>query len=114
MSDHCQSCGACCAHFRVSFYWGESDAAHGGTVPARLTIPINAIYIAMRGTDRHPSHCIALAGKVGEEVSCSIYEQRSSTCKEVMAGDEQCNKARQAYNLNPIINQPQEAVEILC
>ncbi|AMC37069.1 hypothetical protein VN23_11860 [Janthinobacterium sp. B9-8] len=75
-------------------------------MPARLTIPIHSIYVAMRGTDRHPSHCIALAGKVGEQVSCGIYSQRSSSCKEVMAGDEQCNKARRAYNLGPIIDRP--------
>ncbi|WP_374212354.1 YkgJ family cysteine cluster protein [Thiothrix subterranea] len=23
----CMTCGACCASFRVSFYWGETDAA---------------------------------------------------------------------------------------
>jgi Fe-S-cluster containining protein len=114
MSNDCQSCGACCAHFRVSFYWGETDSALGGTVPTLLTIPIHSIYVAMRGTDQHPSHCVALRGKVGEQVSCGIYEQRSSTCKEVIAGDEQCNKARRAYNLGPIINPPQEEAEILC
>ena len=33
----CQPCGACCAHFRVSFYWAEADDAPGGFVPAALT-----------------------------------------------------------------------------
>lgn len=28
----CVSCGACCAYFRVSFYWAESESG-GGTVP---------------------------------------------------------------------------------
>jgi hypothetical protein len=33
MSDNpCVSCGACCAHFRVSFYWAEADDAPGGIV----------------------------------------------------------------------------------
>ena len=35
----CESCGACCAQFRVSFYWSESDAHPGGRVPASLTVP---------------------------------------------------------------------------
>ena len=30
------TCGACCAFFRVSFYWAEGDDANG-TVPASLT-----------------------------------------------------------------------------
>ncbi len=33
----CMTCGACCAHYRVSFYWGESSEAPGGFVPIELT-----------------------------------------------------------------------------
>lgn len=36
----CMTCGACCAFFRVSFYWAEADDA-GGTIPARLTEQIS-------------------------------------------------------------------------
>ncbi|MEN9657148.1 MAG: hypothetical protein RL571_613 [Pseudomonadota bacterium] len=101
---HCQNCGACCAHFRVSFYWGETDAAPQGNVPAALTIPISPHYVAMRGSTSKPCRCIALAGQVGESVSCEIYANRSSTCKEVMEGDEQCNKARMAHGMEKIEN----------
>ncbi len=35
----CMTCGACCAYFRVSFYWAEADDA-GGLVPSALTEPL--------------------------------------------------------------------------
>ncbi|ENJ4382725.1 YkgJ family cysteine cluster protein, partial [Salmonella enterica] len=35
----CMTCGACCAYFRVSFYWAEGDDA-SGRVPASLTEPV--------------------------------------------------------------------------
>jgi hypothetical protein len=102
MSESCQDCGACCAHYRVSFYWGESDAHPGGHVPQALTIPITPYRIAMRGTERSPVRCVALEGEVGRKVSCSIYPQRSATCREFSAGTPECNKARAAYGLAPL------------
>ncbi|GHD58307.1 zinc/iron-chelating domain-containing protein [Jeongeupia chitinilytica] len=99
MSSACQTCGACCASFRVSFYWGETDACPGGTVPAELTTPINPWRVAMRGTETAPVHCIALQGEVGISVGCGIYTRRSSTCHEFTEGDERCNDARARHGL---------------
>jgi Fe-S-cluster containining protein len=102
MSQSCQSCGACCAHFRVSFYWGESDAHPRGTVPKRLTIPVTPYHVAMRGTDTSPSRCTALSGEVGHDVACTIYAQRSSTCREFTEATIECDRARAAYGLPPV------------
>lgn len=99
MSQDCQSCGACCASYRVSFYWAESDEHPNGHVPAALTTPISPYRIAMRGTDAKPVRCVALQGCIGEAVSCSIYEQRSSTCRDFNAGDERCAQARRRHGL---------------
>ncbi|MRV75389.1 YkgJ family cysteine cluster protein [Duganella sp. FT92W] len=99
MSSACQTCGACCANFRVSFYWAESDDHPGGSVPAHLVIPVTPHHVAMRGTERKPARCIALQGEVGKSVGCSIYLQRSSTCREFMEGTPECNGARAAHGL---------------
>jgi len=32
-NNSCLSCGACCAHCRVSFYWAEADDVTRGGVP---------------------------------------------------------------------------------
>ncbi|WP_348946072.1 YkgJ family cysteine cluster protein [Chitinibacter sp. FCG-7] len=102
MSHVCMSCGACCASFRVSFYFGESDAVPGGTVPNALVEPVTPFLVAMRGTNQPQPHCTALQGRVGEAASCGIYELRASTCREVDVGDERCNTARARYGLPAI------------
>ncbi|WP_457388682.1 YkgJ family cysteine cluster protein [Roseateles sp. P5_E1] len=95
----CQRCGACCAVFRVSFYWAEADDAPGGTVPVALTRPVGSLHRCMAGTEARPVRCVALRGAVGGDVACAIYAQRSSTCRSVQPGDSQCLKARAAHGL---------------
>lgn len=58
----CMTCGACCAYFRVSFYWAEADDA-GGLVPAALTEPLTPFLRCMSGTNQRQSRCAALSGR---------------------------------------------------
>lgn len=99
MDFDCQSCGACCSAFRVSFYWSETDFHPDGTVPQELVSSVSPWYVAMKGTLAQPVRCVALEGEVGKSVSCSIYEQRSSTCRGCEAGSESCLRARQLCGL---------------
>lgn len=100
----CMSCGACCAFFRVSFYWAEADDA-GGSVPVELTEPVASLFRCMCGTNQRQSRCIALVGTPGESTSCRIYLNRPSTCREFVmsweAGqaNEACDRARASYGL---------------
>lgn len=50
----CMTCGACCAYFRVSFYWAEADDA-GGLVPSALTEPLTPFLRCMSGTNQRQS-----------------------------------------------------------
>ncbi|MHC6227279.1 YkgJ family cysteine cluster protein [Pseudomonas sp. X10] len=114
MSEHnpCLSCGACCGHFRVSFFWGECTSA-GGVVPDDLVVQINPTRVAMIGTDSKPCRCIGLEGEIGKQVSCTLYTQRSSPCREFEASwvggvhNPSCDAARAAYGLPPLeANEP--------
>jgi hypothetical protein len=100
VSFDCQTCGACCAFFRVSFYWAETDAHPLGQVPQALTKSISPHHAAMQGTTAKPPRCVALAGEIGESVGCTIYEKRSSTCREFEMGSEGCFKARASHGLS--------------
>lgn len=102
MSEACIGCGACCATYRVSFYWAETDAHPGGQVPTDLTVAISPHLVAMRGTQTRPARCVALQGQIGQQVSCGIYPQRSTTCREFEAGDERCLQARARHGLPPL------------
>lgn len=102
MSSPCLRCGACCAMFRVSFYWSESDAHPEGVVPHALTVPLGLHHAAMRGTERATPRCVALTGEIGRAVGCGIYAQRPTPCRDFAVADERCNKARRAHGLPPL------------
>ncbi|MEQ9891776.1 YkgJ family cysteine cluster protein [Pectobacterium aroidearum] len=109
MSDNtCMHCGACCAYFRVSFYWAEADDG-GGTVPSQFTEPVSPFLRCMAGTNSKIPRCQALQGTVGDTVSCSIYVNRPSPCREFMQSGENglindaCNRAREKYGLPPLV-----------
>jgi len=102
----CTACGACCAPYRVSFHASETDEHAGGKVPAALTEQETAVTACMRGTAAQPPRCIALRGQVGGAVSCVIYEQRPSPCREFAPlaahgrrGDQACDDARRRHGL---------------
>lgn len=95
----CLTCGACCAHFRVSFYWAETEAL---LMPETMTEKIDDRYLCMAGTNSTSPRCVALQGEVGGQASCSIYIQRPSPCHEVQVGDERCFQARQAWGLGEL------------
>lgn len=74
----CAGCGACCFHFRVSFYHGELDTQPGGYVPAELTTQLTPFRACMKGTEAGHGRCIAQR----DDGFCSIYENRPSVCRE--------------------------------
>ncbi|RQO63298.1 zinc/iron-chelating domain-containing protein [Paucibacter sp. KBW04] len=90
----CQQCGACCAHFRVSFYWADAP-----DLAPQLIEKLTPHLGCMRGSNQARPRCQALSGAIGEQVACTVYAQRPSPCKEVQAGDEKCIKARAAHSL---------------
>lgn len=106
----CLNCGACCGYFRVSFFWGECVSA-GGLVPDEAVVQISPSRVAMIGTDSKPCRCTALSGEVGQQVACTLYAQRSNTCREFEASWEHgehnpsCDAARAAYGL-PALTPP--------
>lgn len=102
----CLNCGACCACYRVSFYWAEAQP--NGHVPEQLTVPVTPHRIAMLGTNQPRPRCVALLGDVGEQVRCSIYARRPTPCRDLKPSwsegiqNEQCDKARTAWGLPPL------------
>ena len=94
----CQSCGACCANFRVDFSIYELDDM-GGQVPSGLAVEVNGSTCRMRGTAHVPIRCAALTGQLGVQVACGIYEWRPSPCREFEEGSDACHRARSRRGL---------------
>ncbi|CNL05672.1 YkgJ family cysteine cluster protein [Yersinia alsatica] len=103
----CVNCGACCAYFRVSFYWAEAQEG-GGTVPNAMTEQVTPFISCMSGTNSKSPRCAALQGEVGQPVSCSIYGDRPPPCHEFERSGEagvrnpHCDRARAHYGLPPL------------
>src|SRR3546814_88963 len=102
----CLSCGACCAHFRVSFYCGEIAGESGGTVPPELVTQVGPLRACMQGTEYGGKRCTALRGELGQSgIHCAIYEQRPSPCREFSPWLEHgepnpdCQRVRKAIGL---------------
>lgn len=74
----CTDCGACCRHFRVSFYQGELDSFPGGFVPTELTTSLTPTMVCMQGTEKGGGRCIALQ----PDNRCAIYSKRPTPCRE--------------------------------
>lgn len=105
----CQSCGACCASFRVDFHPAELAGgayAWGAGVPAELTVPVTPAIVRLRGTDGAVPRCVALAGEVGVAVNCTIYDGRPSPCREFDTEHAACARARQRCGLPPLSAPP--------
>lgn len=109
----CISCGACCAHFRASFYWSEAAPEVGGTVPPELVDKLNDRFVVMKGTNCNTPYCIALGGTIGEQVGCTIYPLRSSVCRDFPYSwqdgehNPRCDQARAAWGMPPLRNPAQ-------
>ncbi|WP_092507633.1 YkgJ family cysteine cluster protein [Xenorhabdus mauleonii] len=107
LDNPCISCGACCSYFRVSFYWAEAEDG-GGTVPVSRTEKLNDFMRCMKGTNEPRPRCINLCGEIGKSVSCSIYHNRPSPCREFPQAwetndyNENCDRARAAHGLPPL------------
>ena len=103
----CLRCGACCAFFRVEFYWREANQEDTPkAVPIDLVEDLTSQTRCMKGTSKkHNPTCVALKGNIGEFAYCSIYENRSSVCRKFAASYEngepnfRCDEARKKHGL---------------
>ncbi|MDP9707401.1 UNVERIFIED_ORG: Fe-S-cluster containining protein [Rahnella aquatilis] len=67
----------------------------------------------MQGTNSKTPRCVALEGEVGHAVSCSVYLNRPTPCREFDQsglngiGNAACDRARAKYGLPPLdVNLP--------
>ena len=105
----CQKCGACCASYRVSFYWMEAEPNVENAVPVGFYEDVNLRMRCMAGTNaKHQPKCSALTGRIGQNVTCQIYHNRPSPCRNFKASYEmgikepRCDEAREKHGMPPL------------
>jgi uncharacterized protein len=106
----CLECGACCASFRVGFYWREAEPSDTpNAVPPGYFEDLDSQSRCMKGTNnKHHPKCVALAGKIGKDGHCTIYQNRPTPCRRFEASYEngrqntRCDDARVRHGLKPL------------
>jgi hypothetical protein len=77
-------------------------------VPKDVTEKIDAKTRAILGTNEVRPRCVALKGRIGHAVECTIYANRPSCCREYKASLEdgmrnsRCDEARRGKGLRPL------------
>lgn len=103
----CVKCGACCGTYRVLFDAAETEPT-SFHVPKELTEKTENGQLAILGTNEAKPRCVALQGRIGHQVACTIYERRPSCCREYKASYEdgtrnpRCDEARRGKGLRPL------------
>lgn len=107
----CTRCGACCvsdfdAVDYVHISTEDAEPLYADDLEHLIYVErkFGAQQLSMKTAydSRGNCRCIALDGKVGEEVSCSIYDIRPSVCRKFQPGTDVCDYARQlAFGLSP-------------
>jgi uncharacterized protein len=102
----CRTCGACCAalpcvgvrpdeEISAEDCWDvTAQSQNGAHVTVDRYMRRNAETFA----------CTALEGKLGEDVTCRIYERRPRMCHHFEAGSDKCHALRRAYGLEPFLS----------
>ncbi|HKQ71363.1 MAG TPA: YkgJ family cysteine cluster protein [Polyangiaceae bacterium] len=93
----CTRCGACCANpdenraerFVDYVEVRRSEPLLAKPKLAQRFVVYNAEGVAHLRLDES-GKCLALRGKIGRRVSCTIYEDRPLGCRKVEAGSERC------------------------
>lgn len=102
MQFDCQQCGACCSPLDYAVDWVTVTQAD----VARL-LPAERLHVLPRprgeyvgdlltvtGRPDNLCACCFLAGRIGENVSCMIYERRPQGCRDFENGSQACLDAR--------------------
>jgi Fe-S-cluster containining protein len=97
----CQSCGACCVNAKENIAEGvhhwvaiESNAVlwQRKDLVKKLVCHDEEGRPHLRLDLQH--RCMALHGRIGDRVTCSIYNHRPQGCRKVQPGDRECLRSR--------------------
>ncbi len=85
-----------------------------------MTEDLGPLLRCMKGTNGRQPRCVALVGEIGRAVRCTIYDRRSTPCREfgvewadgVLHYREEdlarCTRARAAWGLPPLFGAAEE------
>ena len=104
----CVRCGACCCNTPENRAEGFIDYVEIDARAPLLQRPELARRHVVYNEDGvphlrvHPDgRCLALRGRLGQQVRCTIYSDRPHACRKVEAGSALCRRYRSAHGFRP-------------
>ena len=104
----CQACGACCCNTdenRAEKYIDYVEVTARAPL-RRHPILLRRLTVLNAEGERHmrlegrEQRCIALEGRLGKRVSCTIYGLRPSACRTVQPGSRECRRDRRERGID--------------
>jgi Fe-S-cluster containining protein len=103
----CTRCGACCCNARDNQAEGSREWVVVTDEDVILASPRLArrLVVVNEEGERHlrldpDGRCLALRGRLGVRVECSVYRERPAACRIVEAGSEECLQARRERGID--------------
>ena len=98
----CLTCGVCCSlPLMVVVPRGDEEKLND-----YWDIKVDEVVVdRVIGRDLETGWCINLAGKLGESISCRIYEDRPNICRVFEAGSDRCLEYRRMYGIDPQLSE---------
>lgn len=109
----CLTCGICCIALHYAsvsservpasdHYWEVTEETSAGEITIDRVLRRNP----------ETGACLALAGEIGKNISCNIYEERPQTCRDFEAGSDKCHALRRAYGIERRMNDFEAAMAL--
>ncbi len=105
----CLRCGACCTNPDENRLEGFVDYVEVSPRDALLERHDLVRRLVIFNADGRPhlrldagGRCVALRGKVGRRVRCTIYDHRPAACRKVERGSERCLAHRRERGLSSL------------
>ena len=104
----CTRCGACCVNPPANAAEGFAryvELAPRDLILRRPDLVRRLVVLDEDGGGGHlrldpAGRCLALRGRVGARVTCTIYAERPAACRKVQPGSGECERARAALGLD--------------
>jgi Fe-S-cluster containining protein len=103
----CRACGACCANPDENRAEGVIDWVEvGAREPLRADARLAArLLVENAAGECHlrldpAGRCLALRGRIGRRVTCTIYALRPEGCRRVEPGDARCRQYRRERGID--------------